>query len=322
MKGKSAMVADHALPKTNIAAHQKRTSYLTKSTMALLLFCAPALVYMIIFDYIPIWGIQIAFKDFRISRGIIASPLIGFDHFARFFASPYFRRTVLNTVVISFLQLLVGFPAPIILALFLNQADNPRFKKTVQTVTYAPHFISVVVLSGMIILFLSPQSGFINNIRVFLGGEPYHFMIDPGLFRWIYVVSGVWQHAGWGMIIYLAAISSISPELYEAAIIDGANRLQRMWYIDIPSIMPTVIIVLILRVGKLMDVGWQKAFLLQNQLNLQTSELIQTYVYKVGIQQGDYSYATAIGLFNTVINLALILTVNFIAKRAKQETLF
>jgi putative aldouronate transport system permease protein len=294
---------------------------LFRSNMVLLLFCLPALLYMIIFNYIPIWGLQVAFKNFKMSKGIWGSTWVGFDNFTRYFNSPYFVRTFFNTLRLSFLQLIIGFPFPIILALMLNQVTDKNFKKTIQTITYAPHFISVVVLAGMIILFLNPDAGLINNIISFFGGERKQFITNSSSFQWIYVLSGIWQNAGWGMIIYLATISSIDPTLYEAAIVDGANRIQRIRYIDIPGIMPTVVIVLILRVGKLMDVGWQKALLLQNQLNLEKSELIQTYVYKVGILQGDYSYSAAIGLFNTIINLILILTVNRIAKNLKQETL-
>jgi putative aldouronate transport system permease protein len=287
----------------------------------LIAFSLPAVVYMVVFNYWPMWGLQIAFKRFSPVLGIWGSPWTGFDNMSRFFNSPYFVRTLTNTLSISFLQVALGFPAPIILALFLNQLTNTRFKKVVQTVTYAPHFISVVVMSGMIILFLSPSIGIANNIIRAFGGEAVFFMTKPKLFPWIFVVTGIWQNAGWGMIIYLAAISSIDPTLYEAAVVDGATRLHRIIHIDLPSLMPTITIVLILRLGRLMDVGWQKAYLLQNQLNLEASELIQTYVYKIGILQGEYHYATAIGLFNSVINLVLILLVNSIAKRMRQETL-
>lgn len=287
----------------------------------LIAFSLPAVVYMLVFNYWPMWGLQIAFKRFSPVLGIWGSPWTGFANLARFFNSPYFVRTLSNTLSISFLQVALGFPAPIILALLLNQLTNKRFKKVVQTVTYAPHFISVVVMSGMIILFLSPSIGIANNIIRAFGGESIFFMTKPKLFPWIFVVTGIWQNAGWGMIIYLAAISSIDPTLYEAAVVDGATRLHKIIHIDLPSLMPTITIVLILRLGRLMDVGWQKAYLLQNQLNLEASELIQTYVYKIGILQGEYHYATAIGLFNSVINLVLILLVNSIAKRMRQETL-
>ena len=287
----------------------------------LLIFCVPAVVYMLLFNYWPMWGLQIAFKRFTPVRGIWGSPWTGLANITRFFNSPYFIRTLSNTLQISFMQILLGFPAPIILALLLNQLTNRRFKKLVQTVTFAPHFISVVVMAGMIILFLSPSIGVVNNVIRLFGQDPVFFMIQPRLFPWIFVFSGIWQNAGWGMIIYLAAISAVDPTLYEAAEVDGATRLQKIAHIDLPSIMPTVTIVLILQLGRLMDVGWQRAFLLQNQLNLEKSELIQTYVYKIGILQGEYHYATAIGLFNSLINLTLILSVNAIAKRLRQETL-
>lgn len=276
---------------------------------------------MIIFNYAPLWGIQIAFKKFSAARGIWGSRWIGFDNFTRYFLSPYFTRTFFNTLGLSFLQLLVGFPVPIVLSLMLNQVEKSWFKRFVQTVTYAPHFISVVVMAGMILLFLSPSIGIVNNVIKSLGGEPIYFMIQPKLFPWIYVLSGIWQNMGWGMIIYLAAISSIDPTLYEAAVIDGASRMQRIINIDIPTIMPTIVIVLVLRLGRLMNIGWQKAYLLQNPLNLRTSELIQTYVYKIGILQGEYHYSAAIGLFNSLINLILIVSVNQIAKKLRQETL-
>jgi len=300
---------------------RRRLADVVRRDAWLIVFSLPAIVYMVVFNYWPMWGLQIAFKRFSPVLGIWGSPWTGFANIIRFFNSPYFVRTVSNTLQISFLQVLLGFPAPIILALLLSQLNNYRYKKIVQTVTYAPHFISVVVMSGMIILFLSPSIGIFNNIVRSFGGESVFFMTIPRLFPWIFVSTGIWQNAGWGMIIYLAAISSIDPTLYEAAVVDGATRIQKIVHIDLPSIMPTVTIVLILRLGRLMDLGWQKAFLLQNQLNLEKSELIQTYVYKIGILQGEYHYATAIGLFNSVINLTLILLVNYAAKRLKQETL-
>ena len=287
----------------------------------LLIFCIPAIVYMATFNYAPIWGLQIAFKKFSLSRGIWGSKWIGFANFARYFNSAYFGRTFGNTLLLSLLQVFIGFPVPIILALMLNQVGNMGFKRTAQTITYAPHFISVVVMAGMIRLFLSPSVGVVNNVIRSFGGEAVFFLAKPAFFRWIYVLSGIWQNAGWGMIIFLAAISSIDPTLYEAAVVDGASRLQRIIHIDVPSILPTIVIVLVLRLGRLMNIGWQKAYLLQNPLNLEASELIQTYVYKVGILQGEYHYSAAIGLFNSIINLVLILSVNQIAKKLRQETL-
>jgi putative aldouronate transport system permease protein len=295
--------------------------YVVRRDAWLLLFCLPAVIYMVALNYAPIWGIQIAFKKFSAARGIWGSEWIGFANFQRYFVSPYFQRTFGNTLLLSLLQLLIGFPVPIVLSLMLNQVDNYGFKRVVQTMTYAPHFISVVVMAGMLHLFLSPSVGLVNNIIRMVGSKPIFFLAKPSYFRWIYVLSGVWQNAGWGMIIYLAAISSIDPTLYEAAIVDGASRMQRIIHVDIPCILPTIVIVLVLRLGRLMDVGWQKAFLLQNQLNLEASELIQTYVYKVGILQGEYHYSAAIGLLNSFINLVLILSVNQLAKKLRQETL-
>lgn len=287
----------------------------------LYLFCLPAIIYMLIFNYAPLWGLQIAFKRFSMARGIWGSRWTGMANLMRYFNSPYFMRTFGNTLILSLMQIILGFPAPIIMALLLNQLASGRFKRIVQTVTYAPHFISVVVMAGMITLFLSPSAGIVNTFLKLWGLEPVYFLARPEYFRLIFVLTGIWQNVGWGMIIFLAAISAIDPTLYEAAIVDGANRMQRIWNIDIPSIMPTIVIVLILRLGRIMEIGWQKAYLLQNNLNLETSELIQTYVYKVGILQGEYHYSTAIGLFNSIINLILILSVNKLAGWLKQETL-
>lgn len=277
---------------------------------------------MIVFQYMPIYGIQIAFKKYIPIRGFGGSPWVGLEHFIRFFESPVFFRTVFNTLGLSAYQLALGFPLSIIAALLVNQLNSKRYKKIVQTVTYAPHFISIVVLAGMITLFLSPSIGIINAVIERLGGEPIFFLIRPELFPSIFVLSGIWQNLGFSMIIYLATLSTISPELYEAATVDGASKLQKIIHIDIPGILPTVVMLFVLRIGKLMEVGWQKALLLQNSLNLTRSELISTYVYKQGILQAQFSYSTAIGLFNTVINLALILSANYLAKRLKQETLW
>lgn len=293
-----------------------------KNDYQLWLLALPVLIYFVVFHYIPMYGVQIAFKDFIAIKGISGSPFVGFKHFERFFTSYQFKRLIVNTLGISFYQLAVGFPVPIILALMLNQTKNQKFKKLVQTITYAPHFISVVVMAGIIILFLSPSSGFINHIIDFVGFEKINFMAEPGYFKTIYVLSGVWQSAGWGAVIYLAALSGIDPSLYEAAKIDGANKLHLITYIDIPSIMPTAVILLIMNVGRIMNVGFQKTFLLQNDLNLASSEIISTYIYKVGLMDAQYSYSAAIGLFNTLINVTLLVTVNQISKKVTQSSLW
>ncbi len=282
------------------------------------------IVYLIIFHYIPMYGVQIAFKDYRIREGIFGSDWVGLKHFRQFFASPSAWRIIRNTLRLSFYTVIAGFPFPILLALFLNEVRVRPFKKTVQMVTYAPYFISTVVMVGIIVQFLSAKTGIANQIIKAVGAEPVVFLAQARLFTHIYVWSGIWQHAGWGSIIYLAALSSIDPTLYEAAIIDGANRFQRIRHIDIPSIAPTIVILLILNVGRIMNIGFEKVFLMQNPLNLETSEIIQTYVYKIGLAAAvpQYSYGAAIGLFNAVINFVLLLTVNRIAKKLSQASLW
>lgn len=285
-----------------------------KENYFLYIFLLPAVVYLALFMYGPMYGIQIAFKNFAPVKGIWGSEWVGLKHFENFFKSARFGLLVKNTLAISFYSLLAGFPMPILLALLLNYTPRQGLKRFAQTVSYAPHFISTVVLVGMLNVFLSPRSGFVNAILTALGGEPIFFLGSSQWFRHIYVWSGVWQSAGWGSIIYLAALSGVSPELHEAAIIDGANKLQRIWNIDIPTIMPTMVILLIMNFGSIMNVGYEKVYLLQNSLNLTTSEVISTYTYKVGLQQSEYSYSTAIGLFNNVINFTLLIIVNRAAR--------
>ncbi len=275
---------------------------------------APALIYFLVFKYYPMYGVQIAFKNFVASKGIWGSEWIGFDHFTRFFNSYFFWDLLWNTLAINLYQLLL-FPISIIVALSLNELRDGRFKKLAQTITYAPHFISVVVFVGMIIAFLDPMTGVINHFIQFLGFKPINFMTDPAWFKTIYVFSGEWQNLGWGAIIYLAALSGIDPQLHEAAKVDGASRLQRIWYINLPGILPTIIILLILNMGNFMSVGFEKILLMQNPLNLEASQVIQTYVYDIGILTGQFSYSTAVGLFNSVINLAILVFFNRLARR-------
>lgn len=288
----------------------------------LYLLCLPALIYIFIFDYVPMYGVQLAFKDFVISKGIWDSPWVGFKHFERFLGSYKFMTVLKNTLGVSLYELIVGFPIPIILALLLNQVRNLRFKKIVQTVTYAPHFISVVVLSSMLLIFLSPSIGVVNTIIASFGGEKINFMARPDLWKSIFVWSGIWQNAGWGTIIYIAALSSISPELYEAAKVDGASKFQIIRHVDIPGISQTMVILFILNVGSVMNVGFQKAYLLQNALNIDSSEVISTYVYKIGLEGSQFSYSTAIGLFNTIINIILLISANRIAKKLSGSSLW
>ena len=281
----------------------------------LYVFLLPALVILILFSYVPMYGVQLAFRDYNPIMGITGSPWVGFDHFTRFFNSYQFKQLIGNTLILSLYSLIVGFPIPIILALALNQVKNSKFKKLVQTVTYAPHFISVVVLVGMLGIFFSVNGGLVNEVIKLFGGEPKLFMGEVKYFRHMYVWSGIWQSMGWSAVIYLAALSGVSPELHEAATVDGATKLQRIWNIDLPTILPTIVTLLILNCGSVMSMGFEKAFLMQNPLNMENSEIIATYVYKMGLINAEYGFSTAVGLFNSVINCILLVTVNKVSKK-------
>lgn len=288
----------------------------------LYLFLLPTIIYFVIFKYIPMYGLQIAFKDFIAFYGIWESPWVGFEHFIRFFESYQFWNLLKNSLQINLYQLLFAFPLPIIFALMLNQVTRTRFKKLVQTVTYAPHFISVVVLVGMIFIFLSPSNGFVNNIIQLFGGEPIYFMGSNEWFKTVFVGSEIWQTTGWSAIIYLAALTSVDPHLHEAAIVDGASKFQRVRHIDIPGILPVIMIMFILEIGNFVTLGYQKVLLMQNSLNIASSEVIQTYVYKTGLLGSQFSYAAAIGLFENVLNFILLIMMNQLAKKLKQQSLF
>lgn len=281
----------------------------------LYLFVLPAVLYYLIFHYYPMYGVQIAFRNYLPSLGFTSSPWVGLQHFRRFFQSYHFWTLLKNTLGISVYQLAVSFPLPIVFALMLNEIRHAWFKRTVQTITYAPHFISTVVIVGMLLLFLSPSNGLINQLIKALGGAPIHFMTKPEYFKTIYVLSGVWQQTGWSTVIYLAALSGVDPCLYEAASIDGASKVQKILNIDIPSILPTAIILLILNCGQIMNVGFEKVYLMQNPLNMIASDVISTYVYRAGLLSAEFSFATAVGLFNSVVNLILLLIVNKLAKK-------
>lgn len=288
----------------------------------LYLLILPAILYFFIFHYVPMYGLLIAFKDFNAFKGIWNSPWVGLKHFKTFFESQFAYRLIRNTLLINLYDLAVGFPIPIILALFINELYNEKFKKTVQTTVYMPYFISTVVISGMLVSFLSPSSGMINQIRQMFGGEPIHFLAEPSWFRSVYVWSGVWQGAGWGSIIYLAALAGIDMELYEAATVDGANKWHKMIYITIPGILPTIIIMLILRVGSMLNVGFEKIMLLYNPLTYETADVISTYVYRKGILDANYSYTAAIGLFNSIINFILLISINKLSRRVSETSLW
>lgn len=288
----------------------------------LYLFLLPTVAYFIIFAYVPMYGVQIAFKDFIPTNGIWGSEWVGFKHFTHFFESYYFWDLIKNTLGISVYEMIIGFPLPILLALSINEAKDGLFKRTVQTVTYAPHFISVVVMAGMIIAFLSPSTGMINHVLVFFGLEPIAFLSDPKWFKTVYVFSGVWQGTGWGTIIYLAALAGVDQQLHEAAIVDGASRLQRIWHINIPALVPTMVILFILNMGSILGVSFEKILLLQNSLNMDSSNVIATFVYKAGLLDAQYSFAAAVGLFNSVISAILLVVVNQIARKKSETSLW
>lgn len=282
----------------------------------------PVVIYFAIFAYAPMSGVLLAFKDFKVKLGIFGSPWVGFEHFVRFFSGFNFELLLKNTIGISLYSLLIGFPVPIIFALLLNYLISNRLKKVLQMVSYAPYFISTVVICGMLAIFMDKNTGVFNQIIVALGGEAQDFLSKPGYFKSIYVWSGIWQSMGYSSIIYISALSGVDPTMHEAAIMDGATKLQRIIHIDLPSIKSTIIMLLILQIGSLMNVGFEKVFLLQNDLNMSASDVINTYVYRVGLIQNNYSYSTAVGLFNSAINMVLVIAANQISKKFANESLW
>ena len=288
----------------------------------LYIMCLPAVIYFLIFAYKPMYGIIIAFKNYSMRKGIMGSPWIGFGNFERLFSSYWFPIILKNTLTLSGLTLILGFPIPILLALILNEVQNSRFRKGFQTISYAPHFISTVVLCGMLTLFLSPSSGVINRFITMLGGEHINFLQEPSMFKWVYVLSGVWQEMGWGSIIYIAAITNIDQGLYDAATIDGAGRWRKMWHITLPGIRETIAIVYIMKIGQMMSLGFEKIILLYNGMTYETADVISTYIYRMGLMQMNYSYSSAVGLFNSVINLVLLVVANKVSKRLFETSMW
>ena len=288
----------------------------------LLLLISPVVAYYVLFYYVPMAGTLVAFEDYIPTKGVLGSDWVGFANFEQLFHSYYFGRIVTNTVLLSVYSIIFGFPAPLIFALILNEVKNRYFKRVAQTISYLPHFISVVVVAGMIVTFLSPTGGIVNNIRGQLGLGSFDYMSDPSYFRPIYVISGIWQEFGWGAIIYLAALAGIDPALYDAADVDGAKRWQKTRHVTLPGLVPVTTILLILSVGNLMVVGFEKVLLLYNPAIYQTADVIQTYVYRSGIVSANYGFAAAVGLFNSVINLILLVTVNYVAKRVSDVSLW
>lgn len=284
------------------------------------MFVIPFL-FFVIFCYIPMFGIVIAFKNYNVFDGIAGSPWVGLQHFRNFLSDPYFYKLIRNTMLIGFYQILFAFPAPIILALLLNELRHALFKRFVQTVSYLPHFLSTVVVCGIIVNFASFE-GLINQFLGVLGMEPIHFLMMPEWFRTIYISSEIWQGIGWGSIIFLAALSGIDSQLYEAATIDGANRWRQMWHVTLPGIAPTIIIMLLFSIGAIMAVSFEKVLLLSNGSNFETADIISTYVYRRGLVSSDFSYATAVGLFNSVVALVFLTIGNTLSRRVSETSLW
>ena len=293
-----------------------------KKDYQLYILLLPSAILLFCFAYLPMFGIVIAFQSYSPALGILKSPFVGMKNFIQYFRSYQFGVTIKNTLGLSLYSILVGFPLPILLALMCNQMKTKMFKKVFQVITYLPHFISTMVMCGLILIFLSPSSGLFANIFRLFGAEFPNLMAKASAFKHVYVWSDIWQHLGWDSIIYLAALAGIDPTYYEAATVDGATTMQKIRYIDIPMIMPTAMVLLILRAGSILGIGFEKVFLLQNIQNIMSSEIISTYVYKMDMQSMQYSLSTAIGLFNTVVNLIVLLLVNFIAKKYTDSSLF
>ena len=288
----------------------------------LYLMIAPVIVWYILFCYAPMFGLVIAFKEYDVFQGIGASQWVGLEHFERFFTSIYAVRLIRNTFLISFYGLVFGFPAPIILALLFNELKAGKFKKLTQTISYLPHFISTVIIVGMFTTFLQPETGLINNIIARFGGKRIYFLAEPRYFRSLYIIMDIWRSVGWGSIIYLAALSNVEMELYEACIIDGGGYWRQLWHITLPGIAPTVVIMLILRIGQLMTVGYESIILMYSPSTYITGDVISTYVYRVGLQDANYSFSSAVGMFNSVISLILLVFANTISKRFGETSLW
>lgn len=286
-----------------------------------LLFLVP-LVWYIIFMYAPMYGLQIAFKRYNARAGIWGSPWVGMLYFNQFFNSYYFKDLVVNTIVLNVYQMALGFPIPILLALIINEIRVRPLQKAIQNITYIPYFLSIVVIVSMLKLFSNPEYGLFNKIINAFGGESVDFFAKVGAFRSLYVFSGVWQNMGFNSVIYIAALSSIDPQLYEAASIDGANRIRKIIHISIPQILPTIVILFIMRIGSLMNVGFEKVLLMQNNVNMEVSDVISTFIYRNGIQKGQMSYSAAVGIFNSVINLILLVGANRITRRLGEMSLW
>jgi putative aldouronate transport system permease protein len=317
------LIAKQSIGRSKV--NKTKTEKLLKEIMKnkyLYILLAPVFIHYVIFRYVPMYGIIIAFKNYNIFKGIFASPWVGLGNFQQFFSSVYILRLLRNTLAINFYDIIFGFPAPIILALLLNEVRNKYFKKTIQTITYLPHFVSTVIIVSMVVNFLSPSAGLINNILASLGFERVNYLMEAKYFWTIFTTMNIWKSVGFGSILYLAALTGINQELYEAAIVDGAGRWRQTWNITIPGIAPTIIIMFILRIGHLLDVGYESIILMYNSQTYATADVISTYVYRRGLTEADYSFATAVGLFQSIIGLILIFASNSLSKKYSETSLW
>jgi putative aldouronate transport system permease protein len=294
----------------------------TARNITLYLFLLPAIIYYLVFRYAPMYGALIAFQDFNPFRGMAESPWVGFKHFKDFFGGVYFFRLLRNTVLLSIYGLIFGFPMPIVFALLLNEVRSKKLRAMVQTISYLPHFVSTVILCGLIVQFLTPNTGLIARIIENFTGVPSNLLEDSRWFRTVYILSGIWQGVGWGSIIYFAALTSINPSLYEAADIDGASRIQKMKHISLPGLVPTMVTLLILDLGRILNIGFEKVILLYRSSTYETADIISTYVYRSGLISQQYSFAAAVGLFNSVVGLILVVLSNYISRRVAHQSLW
>ncbi|TCS60439.1 ABC transporter permease [Primorskyibacter sedentarius] len=308
--------------RTRKASRIERIGDHLRNEWQLYVMLIPTVVWLLVFLYKPMYGLQIAFKDYSIFRGVAASPWVGLEHFQTLFGNDQFLRALKNTVIISFYGLIFGFPMPILLALMFNEILAQTFKKTAQTIVYLPHFVSSVIIAGIVITAFSPSAGIVNTVMGWFGIDPIYFLTKPEWFRPIFVGTGIWQEAGFQSIVYLAAIAGVSPTLYESAVVDGASRWQMMWKITLPSIMPTIIIMLIIRIGNMLEVSFEMIILLYQPATYSTADVVNTFIYRQGIQGGQYDLAAAAGLFNAVVAFVLVMTANTISKRYSRTSLW
>ncbi len=309
-------------PQPGLGDRRRAFARALKKDRVLILMVLPVVIHFLIFKYYPMYGNIIAFKNYSPVLGINGSHWAGLKYFEQFFNSPYFFRVIRNTVLISLYSLLWGFPIPVIFALLTNELRNGAYRRVVQSLSYIPYFISTVVVAGMLFNFLSPSTGIVNTVIRAFGGEPVHFLMEPDWFRTVFIASGIWQGFGWSSIVYIAALAGVSPELYEAATMDGAGRLQKIWHVSIPSILPTIVITLILNIGSFMSVGYEKIILLYNPVTMEVADVISSYVYRVGLVESNTSLGAAVGLFNAAINLVLVWSANRVARRISNVSLW